>query len=378
MELKMKKSRDWTVELLRVIGCMIVIGVHTLPSVMVEEGQYSISRVFLSCVFGDGVTVFWLIMGFFLFSNYNYIKSLKAAFTKIFIPSVIFSILSFYFFDLISSGVSVSESINHPIGDYKKILLSTIALKAGVEHTSHLWYIFAYMLVIFISPVLQAFNEKLTSSKEYQNRFLILVSIFILCNDISSNRALSFSHHGFNAAVPASIILLYGSILYQKRECFESIRWTIISVISFIIINIIRFSIQYTRYIVGNSHNKTILYWYTLIGIANGICLSIFAFSLRHTIKNEIVQNIIRKLGKYTFTIYLIHRVTIGFLSNKGYFIFLQNKLIKNGYGNILTNSAYSLIVILTVFTISLVVSFIIDIFIKALSPMFNMNKKKC
>ena len=70
------KSKDLGVELARIFGCLIVISCHTVPPIKID-GIPVFSRVFLSCLFGDGVAVFWLILGFFLFQNKNYINTIK-------------------------------------------------------------------------------------------------------------------------------------------------------------------------------------------------------------------------------------------------------------------------------------------------------------
>ncbi|MFQ6866632.1 hypothetical protein [Blautia sp.] len=58
-------KRDSAVELLRLLGCLIVIGVHTCLGAMVN-GNYDFSRTFIACLLADGVAIFWFITGFFL------------------------------------------------------------------------------------------------------------------------------------------------------------------------------------------------------------------------------------------------------------------------------------------------------------------------
>lgn len=72
------KRRDINVELLRIIGCLIIVGVHTCLYQIVDD-RADIGRTFISCLLADGVAIFWMITGFFLFSNKSYIKVLKHA-----------------------------------------------------------------------------------------------------------------------------------------------------------------------------------------------------------------------------------------------------------------------------------------------------------
>lgn len=57
------KKKNTNVELMRIIACLIVIGVHTCLSAT-SEGEVDMGRLFLACLFADGVAVFWLISGF--------------------------------------------------------------------------------------------------------------------------------------------------------------------------------------------------------------------------------------------------------------------------------------------------------------------------
>ena len=63
---KAAKPRDAGVELARILGCFIVIGCHSyLP--FSPDGSDGLGRLFIGTLFADGVSVFWLILGFFLF-----------------------------------------------------------------------------------------------------------------------------------------------------------------------------------------------------------------------------------------------------------------------------------------------------------------------
>lgn len=64
------KERDVSIELVRIIACLIIVGVHTLLSAQIN-GSYSNRRIFLSCLFADGVAIFWMISGCFLFQNFK-------------------------------------------------------------------------------------------------------------------------------------------------------------------------------------------------------------------------------------------------------------------------------------------------------------------
>ena len=81
-------KRNISVEIARVIACMHVICVHVcLP--MVENGNFNFLRGIFSGICADGVAVFWLISGFFMFNNFDYRKTLKRTWKKIIMPLII-------------------------------------------------------------------------------------------------------------------------------------------------------------------------------------------------------------------------------------------------------------------------------------------------
>lgn len=81
--------RKASVELARLIACLLVIGVHVSLSTVVND-TYDASRLLSACLVADGVAIFWLISGFFMFNTKSYWKLLKRTFKNIVIPMIIF------------------------------------------------------------------------------------------------------------------------------------------------------------------------------------------------------------------------------------------------------------------------------------------------
>ena len=61
-------GRDSRVELLRLLACFSVLVLHFKPSTYVE-GQWILSRIFVTCLCTDAVGIFLLITGFFFFGR---------------------------------------------------------------------------------------------------------------------------------------------------------------------------------------------------------------------------------------------------------------------------------------------------------------------
>lgn len=51
-------KRNPSIELCRLLACLIVIGVHTSLSAAVNEHSWDTFRLFLNCLLADGVAIF--------------------------------------------------------------------------------------------------------------------------------------------------------------------------------------------------------------------------------------------------------------------------------------------------------------------------------
>lgn len=215
-----KMKRDPVVELARILGCLIVIGVHTCLNISVN-GSYDKGKLFIALLFADGVAVFWVILGFFLFNHSNYIKLLAKTARSILLPLLLFSMFLFYFNGWLIDGTSLSQSLTHAAKDYIDIVQNLIRWNNFAPNAVQLWYLYAYLFLFFCFPILKSFADYLDADTKRQKIFVILsVGIFVM-NDISRNAMGPFSHHSFNAVIPAAIEALWGHILYRHREFFR-------------------------------------------------------------------------------------------------------------------------------------------------------------
>lgn len=358
------KKRDWPVELVRIIGCLIVLGCHTVPGPNNVDGDYSKSRVLLQCLFGDGVAVFWVITGFFIFANFDYKKRLKKTASRILLPYALFTVFIFYFYQFIVNRVPLADSLSHNANDYVFLLHNAITLNVIPPNSLHLWYVVAYLFLIVVSPLFYGFAQQTVTNKSVAKWYLILLFIFLLINDVTSNQTFGFSHHGLGALGGSIVLVLYGNILYTNRQKFIWKGWLVLAPLMFIALGLVRMGIQLSTFSKdpGNIH---ILFWYTTFGVINTTLIAAFCFSLS-TIENKFskITNLLVTIGSYTFSIYVIHPLILHILWNRGILPKLMNDIIGFGTpGNLFTNSAYHLSVILIVFFISLMSCVILRIF---------------
>ena len=101
-EINMKK--DPAVELARIFGCLLVVGVHCWINNFGVAIQ-SKSGTYIACIFADGVAVFWIISGFFMYKNYSYKQTLKRTIKSIVIPMLLLSVAMFFVLNNYLNGI---------------------------------------------------------------------------------------------------------------------------------------------------------------------------------------------------------------------------------------------------------------------------------
>ena len=84
-----KKVRDCNVDLIRILACFTVIFVHInfFSAVNLENNTVDKSKLILRILSSDGVTMFFIMMGFFMFKAKSFTSILKKTFFTIIIPS---------------------------------------------------------------------------------------------------------------------------------------------------------------------------------------------------------------------------------------------------------------------------------------------------
>lgn len=117
----MKQDRDISVEILRIIAILFVIGTHLKQGFYID-GQLDFMRVFIACLVGDGVAVYWAILGFFYFTgkNISYTKRVGQAIKRVVLPLFIYSIIVFYFYDFIFENKDLT--FTHSLAEYKRLI----------------------------------------------------------------------------------------------------------------------------------------------------------------------------------------------------------------------------------------------------------------
>lgn len=346
--MKEKKNNDAIVELFRIIAIFMVIGTH-LKFDYIENGKVLVGQAFITCLVGDGVAIFWMIMGFFFFKKQDYKQRIRKLFKRIILPLVLGTMLYFYLYEFVCGISTLKDSIIHTNVEYINLFKDgLLKWKNVVSSCGHLWYLYVYCIVVFMAPILEKIKEWVDSINVKYIVYGILILLFV--NDVSNNELLSFSHYSINGALGAFIFMILGNSLYENREQLKNDKLVpIFGLITFLLVNIFRTFVLY-----NNQSSSEPIFWYTSFSAISMISLFALVFGFSNLVnKSNKTIKLINHFGPLVMYVYIIHMMVIGFLMNRGYAGCISNIFEKVKFGSLF----YYLSMILIVFLFSLIIS---------------------
>ena len=362
-----KRHTDIGVELLRVVGCLLVICAHVRPPYLLDGGALDSGRLLITCLVADGVVVFWLITGFFLFRTKSYPDLLKRSARTIALPLLAIILLTFYFWGFVVEGLPLAQSVTHGVDDYRALLTSLLSWDDPFLQLGHIWYLFVYLLLMLLFPFLKGMASYLDERPRRWRVFLVASACLFLVNDVVGNALAGFSHHAFGGVTCAAIYVLWGHWLYQHRGSLRRRGLAIGAVAAFLAVNVLRMAVQ-RWLILGGSPSVHPLFWYTSFGLASALCLAVACLSLvpprgEHDREPGLALRGIAFLGSCTFVVYLVHKPVIQFLDARG----VTSALIGSvtgllGTGSMLSDVALVLSEAAAVAAISLAITLLIKL----------------
>lgn len=110
------KKRDSSIDLIRIVACLIVIAVHLSLRVLNQAyNRIDWSRLLEKSFLTDGVPLFLMITGFFLANGRSYKKIWKNTFVRILLPSIIYVIFTQVFYMFIINKESIMWCIQNSL-----------------------------------------------------------------------------------------------------------------------------------------------------------------------------------------------------------------------------------------------------------------------
>ena len=321
-----KSNRLLSIEVLRILGCLIVIGCHIKLNDLIDGNPVWI-RLFFSCLFGDGVAIFWFILGFFSFDKEeSYPQRLKKMASRILLPLFAYTMFSFYFAGFLIDGKTLPESISHSVADYRTMITRCLfRWQNRVEYGGHLWYLYVYAIVILLFPALSGFQKLWKGNQKNAKLAWVCFLGLLAVNDYTYNELCDFSHHSFPAAVAAGIFVLAGSILAEfKDEICGSRKHILMGAAMFFVTLAVRVPWLYFSYRLGKGDEPC--YWYTSFSLISITGLFFMVLGAIGDSKGpEWCRKPVLYLADLTFLIYILHSMVITFLNDRDLYTFLED-----------------------------------------------------
>ena len=291
------KKRDYSIDLIRVIACVLVVATHLSLQVFNEYyHEVDWSRLIEKCFFTDGVPLFFMITGFFIINGRGYKKIVKSTFFKVIIPSFIYVLFAQIFYMFILNKESFVWCLKNAFVNLNLGGILESVFKADVvpinSLCAHLWYIYSYIKIILWVPVIWLLCSEEKNPKLARRMIIIFGVLGMLIVDIQKFITLPFGKIALMQYVDRELIyVLLGYELYINRDRIKNNKKLCIgSLLGWILINIIRYKIE-NHYMVINSFYNIVgrdnfLEWrYTVLSVFSGVLLFIFLYSFE--IKNE-------------------------------------------------------------------------------------------
>ncbi|HCO4247835.1 TPA: acyltransferase [Escherichia coli] len=164
--------RNVSADLLRIICCMLVIGIHSTPnySLMIKINEsHSIiyQSMFMKAIVSIGLPVFFIMSGYFLLNkkNGNLLPEYKKRITTLLIPFFIYSFINFLYFHY---PLYQSDGV---YGYFRLLTSSRVAI------STHLWFIYFLLGIYLIYPALKVITDAIPQNKS----IIAIVVIAMLC-----------------------------------------------------------------------------------------------------------------------------------------------------------------------------------------------------
>jgi surface polysaccharide O-acyltransferase-like enzyme len=315
-------KRNLSVELSRIVGCIIVLACHADFYHTMGASAPTLYSLNLS-LFSDGVVVFWFICGFFFFQGDNWKRKWKHAVKRILLPMIAALLFSFFFAPILFESSNLRETFLQT-SYIKTYWQNVFLLRTPDSHTEHLWYLFAYLLLLVIFPLLKKVADWLHDGTYRKVLFLLISFAAFVGNDISGNTLFSFGFYFWHALLPVALLVLFGHVLYPYLQKLSGRFFLFASIPLWIGLNSIR---MYFNNHLGVASAFTLNVWYSSFGILSACLLLYFCFSVGKYV--HLQERPILFLSGHSMGIYLIHPFVMDYFQTLGLWKSLETGLQK-------------------------------------------------
>lgn len=325
----MKDKRDYRVEFIRIVACIMVIFLHTYKGSGLDKCS-EIIRGGIHSFLMNGVPLFLMIIGFCgINGKRNYWSKLYNTCLRLVLPSIIIIIVTVSIKNWIYCNNLIGGSVELRSSELKKIFICMMRGDTQ-ELWGHLWYVYAYLSIIVTLPIIKYMCKETKDIEEnseikVMNAFAIRKFIYIyfglfeLVKDalylMSGKFSICNSITLFQPFLPEIVYVLIGydiRIMLEKIKEIEHIKLNLFA--GWCISNV---SICFLIFI-SNKLGVSYLYFqdsYRPIYFISSICLFVLCYLLADSYCNR-YERTIYFFGDKTLYIYLVHYIWIVKLSN--------------------------------------------------------------
>lgn len=296
----MKKERDYNIEFLRVICCIMVIYIHVANYYCRGYGEISESSYIFSMIVNGlcrvSVPIFFMISGALLIDEVLLIKKSIRRTIKMF-GSLLFWSLLYYVWNIFYLDRYY---------DFREIFYAPVK--------RHLWFLYALLGIYMILPFLQYMLKDMP--KMLMKYFVVLWIIFLTISYISALLKLEITY-----AVPlfgSSVYLGYfimgyiihshiDSIYLNKRTC-----WFVTGVA---LCGTLLATGLCTK--IKGRHSESFFEYRSILIALASVMVFILVLKWRKRQYSDRQKSVMVHLSKYSFTIYLVHILFLDFVKHE-------------------------------------------------------------
>ncbi len=352
-------SKNINIEVLRIIGCISVVLIHTVGYNITTSfiGDITFQLILLS-FFKVFIPIFILITGYTFNKNVNIKKLWIKNIYRIIIPIIIVSILLEIFSPFFEGKMSLLEnlkSLNFSFNTLYKIFISTPVIES---RSYHLWYLYELLVLYLLYPLLKVIVKKKNILKFLIILLFITEIIFPSIYNIFKIKFLSIF------SVNIGYFLLYFLIGYLFKENIKNIR---INKFYFLLIYFFMIGLSIICYNYIEKENcSNLIYAYSFsynfifIFLA---AISFFMFFMKLSLKKN---NFVLKVSNLTLKIYYLHIIFLNLVLR---YNVLQSYFSKRPI-------LFLLLTTIIVFSLTLISSYILDIIINMAKKVYRKLKR--
>lgn len=280
----MKKKHIYGVDIIKVLGTLLVIGVHQFARI----GYYTIPQGKGTIIFGlTGLfSVFLSCVPLFLMATGYLLSSRK-------IDKVHYKKLIFFFIEVFVIMVITTTVLAYYQNDWNLITNIKAVIKRIIQP---LYYIGLYFNLYLLAPFLNKLYFSLTKS---QKKVLVIVLLLTISLPKALNQIPYISF--FETRLTSAWMILYyvlGLVIYDMKPRISLLNATIVLALSSLLFASLNVALSY-----GEVYQAPFGYYENIFTVINTVV--IFTFFVNVNISNEVIQRVLVSLSSSTLAFYV-------------------------------------------------------------------------